>query len=404
VLRSVKYGLNGAVLAGLVAAPVVWNSVDKTVHLVVDGKGTAIHTTAQNVGQVLDGKGYRVSAHDLLAPSAKTHVKDGTRIVLRRGRLLHLDVDGARTDVWTTAPTVAEALAQLGYSNSDFVSVSRARRLPLGVTDIAIRTPRVITVVHDGKTEQVSTTDTTVAQLLDDLDIRLAASDRVSPARTAALGPVQTVRVQRVASKLVTRVRALPFPTRHQRSSALSVGTTKVLAEGRNGKARVTYKVVYVDGKATGWTKIKTVTVNKPQTRVLADGTRRSVTTSSGGSGGGGSSGGGSSGAPNAPAPDPGTAKAIARELLKQRGWGDDQYNCLVTLWNHESGWRVHAANPSGAYGIPQALPGSKMGSAGPDWQNNATTQIKWGLGYISSRYNTPCQAWSTWQAQGGWY
>ena len=74
-----------------------------------------------------------------------------------------------------------------------------------------------------------------------------------------------------------------------------------------------------------------------------------------------------------------------------------------MTLWNHESGWRVHAANGSGAYGIPQALPGSKMGSAGPDWQNNAETQIKWGLGYIASRYGTPCGAWSSWQANG-WY
>jgi hypothetical protein len=108
--------------------------------------------------------------------------------------------------------------------------------------------------------------------------------------------------------------------------------------------------------------------------------------------------------AANAPAPSPGTAKAIAKQLLADRGWGDDQYDCLVTLWNHESGWRVHAANPSGAYGIPQALPGSKMASAGSDWQNNATTQIKWGLGYIASRYNTPCGAWSTWQAHGGWY
>ena len=89
--------------------------------------------------------------------------------------------------------------------------------------------------------------------------------------------------------------------------------------------------------------------------------------------------------------------------MLADRGWGDKQFDCLVTLWNHESGWRVHASNASGAYGIPQALPGSKMASAGPDWQNNAETQIKWGLGYIKSRYSTPCGAWSSWQAQG-WY
>jgi hypothetical protein len=63
----------------------------------------------------------------------------------------------------------------------------------------------------------------------------------------------------------------------------------------------------------------------------------------------------------------------------------------------------VHAANPSGAYGIPQALPGAKMASAGPDWQNSAHTQINWGLGYIASRYGTPCGAWAHSQATN-WY
>jgi resuscitation-promoting factor RpfB len=90
--------------------------------------------------------------------------------------------------------------------------------------------------------------------------------------------------------------------------------------------------------------------------------------------------------------------------MLEARGWGDDQFSCLVTMWNHESGWRVNAANPSGAYGIPQALPGSKMASAGADWATNPATQIKWGLEYISSRYGTPCGAWAQWQANGGWY
>jgi hypothetical protein len=97
-------------------------------------------------------------------------------------------------------------------------------------------------------------------------------------------------------------------------------------------------------------------------------------------------------------------AQRIARSLLPSYGWSpSSQFSCLVSLWNRESGWNVHAANSSGAYGIPQALPGSKMASAGPDWQNNATTQIKWGLGYIKSRYGTPCGAWGHSQSTG-WY
>ena len=81
-----------------------------------------------------------------------------------------------------------------------------------------------------------------------------------------------------------------------------------------------------------------------------------------------------------------------------------EQKQCLVSLWNVESGWNVTATNPSsGAYGIPQALPGSKMASAGADWQTSAATQIRWGLGYIKSVYGSPCGAWGHEQADG-WY
>jgi len=99
-----------------------------------------------------------------------------------------------------------------------------------------------------------------------------------------------------------------------------------------------------------------------------------------------------------------GEAQSIARGMLGGYGWGDDQFSCLVALWNKESGWNYQAYNASsGAYGIPQALPGSKMASAGADWQTNAATQISWGLGYISGRYGSPCGAWDHSQSVG-WY
>jgi hypothetical protein len=102
--------------------------------------------------------------------------------------------------------------------------------------------------------------------------------------------------------------------------------------------------------------------------------------------------------------PDPGSAQAIGHELVLARGWGEDQYSCLVSLFNRESHWNVYAGNPvSGAYGIPQALPGSKMASVGADWQTNPRTQITWGLNYIAGRYITPCGAWAASQSKG-WY
>ncbi|MEN2737898.1 hypothetical protein ABCS02_08915 [Microbacterium sp. X-17] len=125
----------------------------------------------------------------------------------------------------------------------------------------------------------------------------------------------------------------------------------------------------------------------------------------SGGSGSGGGSGDpGDSGGGYGVVVDPAGARAYARSAIGAYGWGDDQYQCLVLLWNRESGWRADALNPwSGAYGIPQALPGSKMASAGADWRTNGATQVDWGLSYIDRSYGTPCSAWDH-SERTNWY
>jgi hypothetical protein len=107
--------------------------------------------------------------------------------------------------------------------------------------------------------------------------------------------------------------------------------------------------------------------------------------------------------APPAASAASGSPQQIAEAMLGSFGWSSGQFSCLDPLWAHESGWSVTAANPDGAYGIPQALPGSKMASAGPDWQTDAATQIRWGLEYIQATYGSPCGAWAHEQATG-WY
>ncbi len=97
--------------------------------------------------------------------------------------------------------------------------------------------------------------------------------------------------------------------------------------------------------------------------------------------------------------------KSAARVIAAQTyGWTAGQFSCLDSLWTRESRWNYRAQNSSsGAYGIPQALPGSKMASYGSDWQTNPVTQIKWGLSYIKSRYGSPCSAWGH-SESFGWY
>ncbi|MER7443164.1 lytic transglycosylase domain-containing protein [Micromonospora avicenniae] len=98
-----------------------------------------------------------------------------------------------------------------------------------------------------------------------------------------------------------------------------------------------------------------------------------------------------------------GNRKIGCAEMIKA-GFPIKEFPCLDKLWTKESGWNHKASNSSsGAYGIPQALPGSKMGSIADDWRTNPATQVKWGLGYIEGRYGTPCKAWAHSQSSG-WY
>jgi hypothetical protein len=106
----------------------------------------------------------------------------------------------------------------------------------------------------------------------------------------------------------------------------------------------------------------------------------------------------------SAPPAASGSPQQIAEAMLGSFGWSSSQFSCLDPLWAHESGWSVSAYNAgSGAFGIPQALPGSRMASAGPDWQTDAATQIRWGLEYIKGTYGSPCGAWAHEEATG-WY
>jgi uncharacterized protein YabE (DUF348 family) len=386
VRRSMKYGLYAAVLAGVAGSTIAWASVDKTVTVEVDGQTTQVHTTASNVKGVLADAGYVVGGHDIVAPSLTSDVHGGSKIVLQHGRMLRLSVDGSERDVWVTATTVSQALADLGYESADLNSVSRSKRLPLTPTDLTLTTIKSVTLTQAGQSSDLTTTDTVVGDLLHDLGYVLGPEDKVTPSATTTITPGLDIVIQRVSHGTLIGHSVVPFKVSHTTDATMTKGTTKVITAGKNGLARVVYAVVYIDGVASGKTIVSTSTLTAPTTQVVTVGTKPNVVA-----------------AIAAIHVDPGSAQAIAQKMLTARGWGNDQFQCLIQIWSHESGWRVNAANSSGAYGIPQALPGNKMASAGADWQTNPATQITWGLGYISGRYGTPCGAWSSWQAQG-WY
>jgi hypothetical protein len=145
------------------------------------------------------------------------------------------------------------------------------------------------------------------------------------------------------------------------------------------------------------------VAVNPHQVIASASASAAAANAANNGSSGGSGSGSTVNVAP-APAVNPGSAEATAQQLMPSYGFSvSGQFSCLYDLWMRESGWRYDAYNPSGAYGIPQSLPGDKMAQFGSDWQTNPRTQIKWGLYYIQTTYGTPCTAWNH-ELADGWY
>ena len=383
--RSVAFGLYGVVIAGLVGGTITWATVDKTVKLDVDGQTTSFHTLSGTVKGALADAGYNPTERDIVAPGLSAKVKDDSEIVLRRGRLLKLTVDGQEREVWVNSPTVSQAMADLGYSVSTFTSVSRSKRLPLSPTAIDIRTPKTVTFVHDGQKQTLRTTAASVEQVVADAGVTVGAIDRISQKMSARPVEGMTIKLQRVKKGQVVETKTVPYATTSTPDATMVKGRTVVVTPGANGTNKTNYSVVYVDGVITGKTAVATAVVTKPTTQVQKVGTAEpppAVSTPAAGSSSSG--GGGGTAVPS------GTAQEIAHQMVLARGWGEGEFGCLVSLWNKESGWNVHASNGgSGAYGIPQALPGSKMASAGGDWQDNAATQITWGLGYISGRYGT---------------
>ena len=212
--------------------------------------------------------------------------------------------------------------------------------------------------------------------------------------------------------------------TVQKESDALPAGQTQVETPGVDGLVRTTYEVTTADGKEVSRTPVAQVVVTQKVDEVVLVGTgaqqaqqdaaaqQQAAEAAAAQQQAAQQQASEGSAAPSAPAPaaapgagtDPDSAKAIARSMMAGYGWDDSQFSCLESLWTRESSWNYQAENASsGAYGIPQALPGSKMSSVADDWSTNPSTQITWGLGYISGRYGTPCSAWAHSESVG-WY
>ena len=194
-----------------------------------------------------------------------------------------------------------------------------------------------------------------------------------------------------ITEKTIVEVQSIPFETVTKNvANGASETKDQVIQEGKEGKKEVTYRVKYQNDVEIERTEVSSVVLEEPVNKIVQ--VRAKQTTSRSSSGRTYISG------------SVAEYQAYARARCSAYGWSTTDFNCLVALWNKESKWNPNAYNArSGAYGIPQALPASKMATAGTDYRTNYKTQINWGLSYISSRYGSPSAAWSHSKSKG-WY
>lgn len=381
--RAVKIVSQAAVLAVVAAATSAFAVMHKQVTVDVDGRTVQVEGFGRTVGAVLAGAKIEVGDGDLVAPTLNDPVTQGEQIVVRHGRDLDVVVDGKPDKVWTTALTVGEAVDGMGLRDGD-VRLSASRGAPLGRDALRVSTQKTIHLVVDGQMIDGVSSAGDVRDALKDVGLVLNEGDQVSVPLDATAVDGLVVLVTRAQTDAQTKTEAVKFDTDEVDDPGLAKGQKVVVTKGKAGVRTTTYQLDSVGGVVTDRTVLSSVVTTEPVTQVVHIGTMEMPD-------------------PSSITVAPGSAKAIAKGLAADRGWGDDEFACLISLWNRESGWRVNAANPSGAYGIPQALPGSKMASVGADWRTNPVTQITWGLGYIKSRYKTPCGAWAHSQSSG-WY
>jgi uncharacterized protein YabE (DUF348 family) len=201
-------------------------------------------------------------------------LKNGETIVFKRGRQVHLTVDGQSRDVWTTATTVSAALDALGYPQNEFVSVSRSARVPLSGTTLALRSPKSVTVKHDHKTQKLVSTAPSVGALLNQLNVKLDGNDRVSMPLTRPLADGAVIAVHRVTVKILTTHRQIPYSTVRHNDSSMYTGTSAVVTYGREGKLRIRYRVTFVDGKRESKKRIARTVVRQARNEIENIGTK----------------------------------------------------------------------------------------------------------------------------------
>lgn len=371
---SIAVGVNTRVAA---------ENPNERVVTVYDGESEVTFvTSAKTVEEALKKAGTDITPRDAVEPARDTQlVSRNYNINVYRARPV-LVVDGEKRETVVSPYKSAKQIAEEAGVTLHAEDIAEVERVEDVLSDGAAAQKLVIDRAVPlklelyGKMADVRTQATTVRELMKEKGVVLAAQDGASHTPEQPIAAGMVLRIWRNGTQTITEEQAVPAPVRTIRNSDKEVGYREVQTPGKPGKKTVTYEINMQNGREVSRKEIQSVVTVQPQEEVVVVGTKRRGGT-------------------------PAENRILGRQMMVEAGFSDSEWTCLDSLWTKESGWNQYASNPSsGAHGIPQALPGSKMG---PGWQSDPEVQIRWGLGYIKGRYGTPCGAWSAFRAKG-WY
>jgi uncharacterized protein YabE (DUF348 family) len=266
-----------ALLVTLIGGGAAAIAMNKSVTIEVDGQVEQVHTYASTVGELLADEGVNVSEHDSLSPSPGASIGDGGKVVLQRGRLLHMTIDGEQRDMWVRATTVGQALKQLNLAAEGlWMSAGADSEVPLNGMALELKTVKNITVFDGGNQPQpMATNAVTVAELLEQLKVTLGPDDAVTPAGDLKITNGAEVRISRMGVTVVNQTEQVAAPVQKQEDPEMDKGKEVVLDPGAPGERIATYRITVKNGKEVSREEIGSKITKEAKPKMVKVGTKK---------------------------------------------------------------------------------------------------------------------------------
>jgi len=355
---------------------------DTTAQLYVDGQTLNVVSDARTVKDVIDAAGVNINEKDVVEPSLETEVTDGYKINVYRAVPVTIQDQGANVEVETAQKTAEGISKEAGITlnpedlHQIVASDISMEDLKPGLTLKVDRADLVNLNLYGAITEQ-RTQAKTVQEFLDEKSIKLQGGDTLSQSPNQSITNGMSVEIKNESREVQVVDEEIPMPEEIIRDVNKDTGYREVRSPGYSGQKKVTYEINKVNGQEASRTVVNEEVIKPALKQTTVIGARKVVASNVGGS---------------------------SRDWLMASGIPESQWGYVDHIISKESRWNYTAQNrSSGAYGLCQALPGSKMASAGADWRTNPVTQLRWCSSYASSRYGGWAGAYSFWLAKHWW-